>query len=195
MTNSWSYLLASRSEVPRGLWSVGQRMAGGGDRPGVTERADLTQPRVSVYCLGDLLKDAEETYSHGDNPWLFGSFEPQYEWMRQTGTVYWVLQHQYPTGDGWLIGLGRGSSQTMLADRPLDRRERQVTIAESTLEAQLVAHFSFSCPLCGYRRRWKDTSLQPALNAFYNLGQKEVSLRGLDQWVAASMRRATGPGC
>ena len=177
MTEGWTYLLRTMEDVPRGLLD------------GISlSLMDLSAPRVSVFCQGNLMRvnGEDPEYSHGSDPWLFGSLEPNYGWLERTGELRWAVVLKYPTGDGYSVSLGRGPVQYLVGDRRLDESK----LDRGEHDAELRARDVFKCGNCELSRVWRGESLHDAGNFLAGTGTKEVSLLGLDR-VLSALKRIT----
>ncbi len=158
MTDGYPYLIKSTWELPRSL----------GDGPGrhSIHKLDPAEPRVSIYCLGNLLVGGG--YSHEEDPVPVASF------VRATYEGFpprWVEADHYPTADGtgFWIGL-RG--QHLVGDKYVNARD-----TSAIYDPNFRIRYPLECNTCGDKYDRRADNIQPALDAAYSNGFLELSLR------------------
>lgn len=177
----WRYLFPTLADVPSDLFPtrVGLRLA---------------DPRVSLFCLGNPVKSEGGTtsdgFSHQATPWLFGSFEPLYDYLERTGAQHWSLLDTYPAGDGGTVRLeqGRRSTQYLDNDRPVDDVSAQFL-------PSVRGRYKFKCGHCDLSGAWQSETLQMPLTLLACRQLREVSLLAFARAVAASQRAARARRC
>lgn len=156
MTAGYPYLVKDTSSLPAGLW----------ERHAITT-LDLTVPRVSIYCRGNLMAGGEE--SHEDAPWFVASFTRTVH----DGQTRWFSSMEYPTAAGVAFWIGDVHTP-LVGDEQADLSD-----PASLSDPAFRVRYALECGTCGLRDVRRADELNDALDKLWGVGVLEISLRGL----------------